>query len=291
MCIDNDFDKFRNREIRAKDIFDIVSITKPMAYDFVRKYHYLGDAKFFCVYAFGLFYKKTHELVGCATFSLPQGIDALKGWFSLDNSTKNIFELSRLCMLPELNGTNATSFLLGSSLKELNKMNKRERERCKRLGIPFTPDRWVCRACITLAMAERHVGSIYQVCNFKCFGMTDLKVDFYRDDGVKNPRGKVSQWHGVYLPRPRKYRYAYIFDNSLHCNYEQEDRPSIQDKLEKASCCNGTHEVYDSRYDEWYTCPICTGKLLKIHKDDSGNTISIENNKKEENKYNVVSLW
>ena len=80
MCIDNDFDKFRNREIRAKDIFDIVGITKPMAYDFVRKYHYLGDAKFFCVYAFGLFYKKTHELVGCATFSLPQGIDALKGW-------------------------------------------------------------------------------------------------------------------------------------------------------------------------------------------------------------------
>ena len=127
--MNKDFERFKNRECRAKDIFSIQEITKPQAYEFVRKYHYLGDAKFFCVKAFGLFFDKTNELVGCATYSLPQGIDALKGWFSLGNSTKNIFELSRLCMLPELNGTNATSFLLGGSLKELNKQNSRERER------------------------------------------------------------------------------------------------------------------------------------------------------------------
>ena len=40
-----DIEKFKNREIKAKDIFIIGDITKPMAYEFVRKYHYLGDAK------------------------------------------------------------------------------------------------------------------------------------------------------------------------------------------------------------------------------------------------------
>ena len=110
-------------------------------------------------------------------------------------------------------------------------------------------------------------------------------------DGAKNPRGKSSQMHGVYLPRPRKYRYAYIFDDTLHCNYAQEERPRVDELLEIASCCSGTHEVYDNRYDEWYTCPICTGKLLRIYKDENGNTIRIDDNKKEENKHNVVSLW
>ena len=141
---------------------------------------------------------------------------------------------------------------------------------------------------ITLAMAERHVGSIYQVCNFKYFGMTKSASDFYRDDGAKNPRGKSSLMHGVHLPRPKKYRYAYIFDNSLHCNYEQEERPMLQDKLEKASCCSGTHEVYDKRYDEWYTCPICTGKLRRIYKDENGDTISVQ---EDEYKYEPSSLW
>lgn len=49
--MDEDFNKFRNREIKAKQIFKIIEITKNVAYEFVRKYHYLGDAKFFCVQA------------------------------------------------------------------------------------------------------------------------------------------------------------------------------------------------------------------------------------------------
>lgn len=129
MTKEEDFERFKKRECKAKDIFYIKEISKPVSYEFVRKYHYLGDAKFFCAQAFGLFYKGNDELVGCATYSMPQGIAALKSWFSLDNQTKNIYELSRLCMLPSLNGTNATSFLLGGSIKELRMQNQQERER------------------------------------------------------------------------------------------------------------------------------------------------------------------
>ena len=102
---------FRNREVKAKDIFVIRLIDKPIAYDFVRRYHYLGDAKFFSKYAYGMFHG--YDLVGVATFACPQGSEALKGWFSLSNDDKSVLELTRLCMLPDLNGTNATSFLLG----------------------------------------------------------------------------------------------------------------------------------------------------------------------------------
>lgn len=170
-----DFESFKNREAKAKSIFDIEEITKPEAYEFVRRYHYLGDAKFFCVQAFGLFHKESHELVGVATYSLPQGNVALKGWFNCMNDTKDIYELSRLCMLPILNGTNATSFLLGGSIKLLKKQG-------------------FVRAVITLADSSRHVGSIYQVCNFKYYGLTDFKNDFFTNVNGKmrvNPRGAV----------------------------------------------------------------------------------------------------
>ena len=41
-------EEFKNREIKAKQIFVIDEISKNEAYEFIRKYHYLGDAKFFC---------------------------------------------------------------------------------------------------------------------------------------------------------------------------------------------------------------------------------------------------
>ena len=203
-------EKFKNRKIKAKEIFEIRPIAKPEAYEFVKTFHYLGDAKFFSMYSFGLFYKPTDTLVGVATFSLPQGNVALKGWFGLPNSDKSVVELSRLCVLPELNGTNATSFLLGGSIRLLKKGG-------------------LVRAVITLADSSRHVGSIYQVCNFTYYGLTDKKNDFYREDGVVNPRGKTSTVHGVWVPRTRKHRYAIILDKNLHCGYEECPRPKSSD--------------------------------------------------------------
>lgn len=34
-------------------------------------------------------------------------------------------------------------------------------------------------------------------------------------------------------------------------------------------CCDGTHIVYDNRFHEYYSCPICTGKLVKLSGDIS----------------------
>ena len=234
-------EEFKNREIKAKQIFVIDEISKNEAYEFIRKYHYLGDAKFFCVYAYGLFCEK--ELVGCATYSNPQGISALKGWFGISNQDQTVLELSRLCMLPSLNGTNATSYLLGNSMKMLKQHN--------------------IRAIVTLADSSRHIGSIYQVCNFKYYGLTDKKTDFFCADGRVNPRGATKELHGVWLPRTRKHRYCYILDKELKVLYKEQPHPTVKQKIEY-DCCNGTKIVYDNRFGEYYTCPKCCGKLEKV---------------------------
>lgn len=234
-------ERFKKRELKAKNVFCLREINKAAAYDFVKEFHYLGHAKFFAKFSYGLFVGT--ELVGVATFACPQGSEALKGWFGLPNNDQSVMELTRLCMLPKLNGTNATSFLLMGAIRKL-----------KPKGI---------RAVITLATSDRHVGSIYQVCNFQYYGLTDAKCDFWAFDTQSKPRGKVKDLQGVWVSKPRKHRYAYILDKKLKCLYDESPRPSL-DMIVPYSCCGGTRIVFDKRNREIFTCPICTGKLFKI---------------------------
>lgn len=248
MTLEEEILLFSHREIKAKDVFYIKEISKPEAYEFVRKYHYLGDAKFFCQQAFGLFAIHGDQLLGVATFCQPQGGYALKGWFGFSNSEKTVYELSRLCLSPALNRTNATSFLLGGSIRELKKQKK-------------------IRAVISLADSTRHIGSIYQVCNFKYYGLTPQKNIFYTAEGKKNPRIIGKKYvRGVWIPMSRKHRYAYLIDNSLKVLHKEEPRPTPEDFKDVNCCvgCGGVGRVHDARFDEWYSCPMCTGKLERL---------------------------
>lgn len=239
---ETDIELFKQREVKANEVFCILEIDKSLAYEFVRRFHYLKDANFFAKYSFGLWCDG--ELVGVAVFSNPQGTTTLQGWFGLSNQDQSVLELTRLCMLPELNSTNATSYLLGNSIRLL-----------KQHGV---------KAVITLADASRHIGSIYQICNFKYYGLASDKNDFYRyPDGKKNPRGETSQWEGVWLPRTKKHRYAYIMDKRLKCLYQEQPKPTTKHTMPNF-CCGGTNKVYDARNGQWFTCPICTGQIKKI---------------------------
>ena len=245
-----EFKAFKNREVKAKSIFTLKKIDKSVAYDFIREHHYLGDAKFFSKHAYGLYHIESNQLMGVTTFSNPQGITTLKGWFGLTNEDQSVLELSRLCVLPHLNGTNATSFLLGNSLKLLKREN--------------------IRAVITLADDSRHIGSIYQVCNFDYYGLTNKKTDFYSyDDGGKlNPRGSTKDKQGVWLHRTRKHRYAYILDKTLKCKYTKLDQYPNKGETSEYGCCGGTKVVTDKRFDVDYTCPRCTGELKQIPREE-----------------------
>ena len=50
--LEKDIESFKRREVKAKSIFWIEQVSKSEAYEFVKKYHYLADAKFFSMYAF-----------------------------------------------------------------------------------------------------------------------------------------------------------------------------------------------------------------------------------------------
>lgn len=238
---------FKNRDSKAKDTFTIRPISRKWAYRFVSKYHYLGDARFLSRFNHGIFIEGM--LVGCATYGNPQGTVALKGWFGLDNTNTTIQELTRLCVVPVLNGSNATSFLLGNSIKML-----------KKEGI---------QAVITLADDSMHIGSIYQVCNFKYYGLSDQKTDFFTTDGLVNPRGETKESQGVWLPRTRKHRYAYVIDNKLEVLFDEQPKPK-NGSGDEYSCCGGTKVVTDRRFNVEYTCPRCTGelKLTNYEKSD-----------------------
>lgn len=253
--LETDLANFKDRKVKAKDIFYIKETDKKTAFNFVSKYHYLGDAKFFAVRSYALYHKATDAFLGVATFANPQGNVALKGWFGLQNTDQTVLELSRLCVLPSLNGTNATSFLLGGAIKIMRKEG-------------------FIRAIITLADSSRHVGSIYQVCNFKYYGLTDPKSDFWRWDGVVNPRGSTKHTHGVWIPRTRKHRYAYILDKTLHCLYDESVPPKKTEVETTTECtaCHGTYKVFDKRFKEWYTCPRCS-KMSMLKDGEKENEV------------------
>jgi len=232
---------FRERKIKAKAIFNIKEISKKTAYDFISKYHYLGEAKFFCIFAYGLFINDT--IVGSSTYSNPQGISTLKSWFGYNNSNQSILELSRLCMLPNLNGTNATSYLLSNSIRKLKQKS--------------------IEAVITLADSSRHIGSIYQICNFKYYGLTDKKTDFFCINGKKNPRGKTRNLEGVWLPRTVKHRYCFLLNKRLKILLKEQEKPTCKSTLEK-KCCNNTNIVFDKRFNKHYTCPVCNNNIKEI---------------------------
>jgi hypothetical protein len=116
------------------------------------------------------------------------------------------------------------------------------------------------RAVITLADDSRHAGSIYQVCNFSYYGLSNKKTDFFTADGKVNPRGSTTNVQGVWLPRTQKHRYAYILDKTLTCNYKPKDYPK-KEATKDYSCCGGTNQVYDKRFDVNYSCPKCTDNI------------------------------
>ncbi|MGZ9868221.1 Mom family adenine methylcarbamoylation protein [Priestia endophytica] len=232
-----------------KKEYKILEISKREAKDIMKQYHYLRDKDFLFMYAYGIVKINTNEILGAAVFGRVNGISSTKGWFGIGNGaeeSRGIYELTRLAVDPLLNGTNATSFLLGNSLKLL----KREKG---------------ARAVISLADTYLHIGYIYQACNFSYHGITNKKTDFFMESENEkryklNPIGKTKDKKGVWLPRSRKHRYVYIFDKDIKIKYKKEEYPKGDGGV-NLECCNGSYAVFDKRFNEYYTCPRCTGTL------------------------------
>ncbi|MCQ2210049.1 MAG: hypothetical protein MJZ34_07130 [Paludibacteraceae bacterium] len=77
-------------------------------------------------------------------------------------------------------------------------------------------------------------------------------------------RGDWSKLRGVWLPRTRKHRYAYIFDKTLVCLHKEQPHPTQKNTI-SVECCQGTKKVIDNRNGITYTCPKCCGYMHIIN--------------------------
>lgn len=148
--------------------YSVHPITAQLADDFLRRHHYLAQQGngFLSRVAYGLI-SDEGKFVGVATFSGISVIETLIGafeGFDRSSSQEGFWELSRLAMDDDNKERNLTSWFVSRCLRMLRK------------------DKFV-RAVISYADSRYHHGYIYQATNFRYYGMTAQKTDFFSKSG------------------------------------------------------------------------------------------------------------
>ena len=184
-----------------KSEFIVKPISKKEASEILLKYLKDISKGFKGGYNYGLF--KDNILVGSIVFTGFPVPELVKGLFGLDrNNQDGFFELSRLCIEPitQKEEYNITSWFVSKSIREIRKKTN-------------------VRAILSYADSDFHSGTIYRACNFKYYGLTDEKKDFWikEKDGsfIKHSRGKTKGIDGEWRPRSRKHRFLIVYDKSL----------------------------------------------------------------------------
>jgi hypothetical protein len=177
--------------------FYIEQITHQMAMEVIVANHYL-HRKAPCSWAFGMFDKNFHQLMGVVVYGVSPSSTLLRGICG-DDEAKNVYELTRLWVDDSV-PKNGESWLIA------NTMNKLDRE----IIVSFADS------------SQNHVGVVYQAANFIYTGLSAK----FRDPKVQ---GLEHQHHATYangltnkevvekfgdrvywVDRPRKHRYVYF---------------------------------------------------------------------------------
>jgi hypothetical protein len=197
-----------------KSDFYIDRVGKDDIKDLLYTHHYLKDESkdFKSGFNYGLFRRSFTDVLnigGCVGACVFTGLpvpEIAVGAFGLErNQQEGLFELSRLCIDPEVQKEeyNITSWFVSRCIKR------------------FRKDATV-RAILSYADSNHHNGTIYRACNFQYYGLTDPKKDFYYADGTKHSRGSVKGVDGEWRERSRKHRYAMVFDFGLNVLWKKE---------------------------------------------------------------------
>jgi len=198
----------------VKNDYYIDRVSKSEAAELLLRFHYLKDISkgFKSGYNYGLFRKNEFSpmniggIQGVCIFTGLPVPELAQGAFGLErNEQQGLFELSRLCIHPEIQGTehNITSWFVSRAIRQLRKDTE-------------------VKAIISYADSDFHSGTIYRACNFTYVGLSDPKKDFYYADGTKHSRGKVKGAAGEWKERSRKHRYVMVFDKSLELLWGNE---------------------------------------------------------------------
>lgn len=188
---------------RDSSIYSITNIGWKEAAKLVSQFHYLGKTRFLGSQCFGLLADGC--LVGCVVYGPLSVPNTAQSAFGLPRGNyPDLVEMHRLVLASSFNGANAASYLVGRSIRELKRNN--------------------IRAVISYADSSRHVGSVYQACNFTYHGLSPQKVDYYIN-GKKLSRGTIKGKEYTSVPRSRKHRYVYLIDKKLEIIWPKSEYP------------------------------------------------------------------
>jgi hypothetical protein len=205
-----------------KSDFYIDRVGKNEVKNLLYTHHYLKNESkdFKSGYNYGLFKSSVSDilhigdcLAACIFTKIPVPEIAV-GAFGLErNEQEGLYELSRLCVHPEVQKEeyNITSWFVSRCIKR------------------FKKDATV-RAVLSYADSNHHTGIIYRACNFQYYGLTDAKKDFYYADGTKHSRGSIRGADGEWRDRSRKHRYLMVFDKKLkeQLTWQEQEWYNIQ---------------------------------------------------------------
>ncbi len=198
------------KTVMSKSDYKIKNVEKSQCLDLLKNYHYLskteGNKGFKTGQNYGLF-NKDMDIVGLCIFTGLPVPEIAKGMYGLDrNEQRGIWELSRFVLRPDVQQEehNAASWFLSRCLRLLKKSV-------------------LVRSVLSYADCSEHTGTIYAACNFKFYGKSAPKKDFWikksdlfnNDVFEKHKRGKVKGLEGEWRPRTQKLRFAITYDKAL----------------------------------------------------------------------------
>lgn len=193
-------------------------LTKEQCKPLLAKHHYLSNISrgFKSGFNVGLF--RQEKIIGVCIFTGLPVAEIVSGCFGLPRSDQSgFFELSRLVLEPaeQSQEHNLASWFVSRSIKMLRKQKQ-------------------VRAILSYADDDFHSGTVYAACNFRYFGLTDAKKDFWirQSNGSykKHSRGKIRGLDGEWRPRSRKHRFLMIYDKNLQCKWKEEKWSSANDR-------------------------------------------------------------
>lgn len=191
----------------SKVDYSVAQVSKALCEPLLQRYHYLTNISkgFKSGFNVGL-YNKDH-VVGVCIFTGWPVPELLKGCFGLPRTEQDGFwELSRLVLDPlaQKQEHNLASWFVSRSVKLLKASRN-------------------VRSILSYADEGFHQGTVYAASNFKYYGLSAPKKDFWikRPDGsfVKHSRGPVKGIEGEWRHRTRKHRFLLTYDKSLSCKW------------------------------------------------------------------------
>lgn len=177
------------------DQFLVKKINSKVATEVIVKHHYL-HRKCNILFAFGLIRKCDRKIIGVVTFGNPASPMVCKGICGVAEADK-VIELNRL-VISDASGKNAESYLVSKALKQLKRLTDKD------IIVSYADS------------SQRHVGYIYQACNFYYTGLSAKHKDYKNKDGSSiHPRHfeERNDKHSasvIYEERSRKFRYVYF---------------------------------------------------------------------------------